>query len=82
MNYGMGQKVNPHTIRVGVIKNFDFVWLEEDDIIDNQSKLYLEKKISRLSLSVGLCDRKINLIKILGKNKYKKLVNKVKTLSR
>ena len=82
MNYGMGQKVNPHTVRVGVIKNFDSVWLIEDDIIDNQSKLYLKTKILGISLSTGLYDRKIKLIKMLGKNKYKKLVSKVKTISR
>lgn len=82
MNYGMGQNFNPHTIRVGVIKNFDSVWLVKDDITDNQSKIYPKEKISGFSFSVGLCDRKTNLIKILGKNKYNKLVDKVKTLSR
>ena len=28
----MGQKVNPHGIRVGVIKNWDSRWFAEDDV--------------------------------------------------
>ena len=31
----MGQKVNPHGLRVGVIKDWDAKWYAEDDFADN-----------------------------------------------
>lgn len=57
---GMGQRVNPHTIRVNIR---DYV-------------------ISFNAFDQGLFNRKIKLEKIFGKTKYKRIVNKVKILSR
>ena len=31
----MGQKVNPHGLRVGVIKDWDSKWYAESDFADN-----------------------------------------------
>ena len=31
----MGQKVNPHGLRVGIIKDWDSRWYAEDDFADN-----------------------------------------------
>ena len=31
----MGQKVHPHGLRVGVIKNWDSMWYAEEDFADN-----------------------------------------------
>lgn len=49
----MGQKVNPHGIRVGIIKDWDSVWYYEenpnenemisDELFCEQSKDYLTK---------------------------------------
>lgn len=57
---GMGQRFNPHTIRVNIVAN----------------------KIGLHAFDEGLFNRKIKLENILGKTKYKKIVNKVKRMSR
>ena len=47
----MGQKVNPHGLRVGVIKNWDSRWYVSDEkfgdtlVSDNQIRKYLKKKL-------------------------------------
>ena len=45
----MGQKVNPHGIRVGVIKEWDSKWYAEADFADN---LVEDHKIREFSISV------------------------------
>ena len=47
----MGQKVNPHGLRVGVIKNWDSVWYADgkdfaDNLVeDNKIRNYLKKRL-------------------------------------
>ena len=46
----MGQKVNPHGIRVGVIKDWDSKWYAEDAfaeflVEDHKIRVYLKKKL-------------------------------------
>jgi len=46
----MGQKVNPHGLRVGVIKGWDSMWYAEEDFADNlvedhQIRTFLKKKL-------------------------------------
>ena len=40
----MGQKVNPHGLRVGVIKNWDSMWYAEEDFADNLVEDYQIRK--------------------------------------
>ena len=47
----MGQKVNPHGLRVGVIKDWNSRWYVSDEkfgdtlVSDNQIRTYLKKKL-------------------------------------
>ena len=45
----MGQKVNPHGLRVGVIKDWDAKWYAEDDFADNLVEDYNIRKFLRIS---------------------------------
>ncbi|MCQ2530002.1 MAG: 30S ribosomal protein S3 [Lachnospiraceae bacterium] len=52
----MGQKVNPHGLRVGVIKNWDSNWYAEKDFADNlvedyQIRKFLKKKLYNAGIS-------------------------------
>ena len=40
----MGQKVNPHGLRVGVIKDWDSKWYAEDNFEDNLVEDYNIRK--------------------------------------
>lgn len=88
MSYGMGQNFNPYALRMGVIRDFDSKWYEEElDIdylaVDLENDNYLKKRFSNASnISIygsSFLQRKIRLEKILGKKTYKRMV---KTLSR
>ena len=51
----MGQKVNPHGLRVGVIKEWDSKWYAEKDFADNlvedrDQNIFKEKIIQRRNL--------------------------------
>ena len=87
MGMGMGQRVNPHNLRVGVIKDFNSdIWYDESQNIDYESRKYLKYRLSsNLNVSaytLSLIERKIKLERLLGKTCYKKVVNSVKILSR
>lgn len=64
----MGQKVNPHGLRVGVIKNWDSVWYADKKnyadflVEDNALRTYIKKKLANSSVS------KINIERINGAN--------------
>ena len=45
----MGQKVNPHGLRVGVIKDWDAKWYAEDDFADNLVEIITLENSSRIS---------------------------------
>ena len=52
----MGQKVNPHGLRVGVIKGWDSMWYAEEDFADNlvedhKIRTYLKKKLYNAGIS-------------------------------
>ena len=56
----MGQKVNPHGLRVGVIKDWDSIWYAEKDF----SKLLVEDHKLRKFLKKELYDSGVSRIKI------------------
>lgn len=66
----MGQKVNPHGLRVGVIKDWDSKWYAEADfadclVEDYNMRKFLKKKlfsagISKLRLSVHLTELRLS----------------------
>ena len=46
----MGQKVNPHGLRVGVIKDWDSMWYAEEDFADNLVEDYQIRKFLKNKL--------------------------------
>ena len=66
----MGQKVNPHGMRVGVIKDWDSRWYAEADFADNliedhEIRTYLKKKLSSAGISKIEIERASDRIKII-----------------
>ena len=54
----MGQKVNPHGLRVGVIKDWDSRWYAEKDFADNlvedhEIRTFLKKRLYNDLYTVG-----------------------------
>ena len=52
----MGQKVNPHGLRVGIIKDWDSKWYAEDDfadylVEDYNIRKFLKKKLYNAGIS-------------------------------
>ena len=52
----MGQKVNPHGLRVGVIKDWDSKWYAEKDFADNlvedhEIRKFLKKRLYSAGIS-------------------------------
>ena len=52
----MGQKVNPHGLRVGVIKDWDSKWYAEKDFADNlvedhEIRTFLKKRLYSAGIS-------------------------------
>ncbi|MEE0955271.1 MAG: 30S ribosomal protein S3 [Eubacterium sp.] len=65
----MGQKVNPHGLRVGVIKDWDSKWYAEGDFADNlvedyQVRKFLKKKLYKAGISNIEIERASNRLKI------------------
>ena len=51
----MGQKVNPHGLRVGVIKDWDSKWYAEDNFADNLVEDYnIRKFLKKRLYSAGI----------------------------
>ena len=66
----MGQKVNPHGLRVGVIKDWDSKWFAEDDFADNlvedyNIRKFLKKKLYAAGISKIEISRNSNKLKIV-----------------
>ena len=66
----MGQKVNPHGIRVGVIKDWDSRWYAEADFADNliedhEIRTYLKKRLYSAGISKIEIERASDRIKII-----------------
>lgn len=77
--------INPHSLRVGIIKDFGSKWYPEEDIDYNLLSDEVNHKhfsISGKLIQYSLLDRKIHLVQLLGKHEYKRIINKIKSLSR
>ncbi len=66
----MGQKVNPHGIRVGVIKEWDSKWYAEADfadclVEDNKIRTYLKKKLYSAGVSKIEIERASDKCKVI-----------------
>ena len=65
----MGQKVNPHGLRVGVIKDWDSKWYAEGDfadylVEDYNIRTFLKKKLYAAGISKIEIERTAKLVKI------------------
>lgn len=65
----MGQKVNPHGIRLGIIKNWDAKWYADKDFADNlhediKIRDYLKKSLMQAGVSRIETERSKNRLKI------------------
>jgi small subunit ribosomal protein S3 len=66
---GLGQKVNPHGIRLGIVKNWDAKWYADKDFANNlhediKIRTYLKKKLQAASVSRIETERAKNRLKI------------------
>ena len=65
----MGQKVNPHGLRIGIIKEWDSVWYAERDfskllLEDHNIRKYLNKKLAKARVSRIVIKRTTDRVKI------------------
>ena len=65
----MGQKVNPHGLRVGIIKDWDSKWYAEADFADNliedyQIRTYLKKKLYNTGVSKIEIERSSDRVRV------------------
>jgi len=66
----MGQKVNPHGLRVGVIKDWDSRWYAEADFADNlvedyNIRTFLKKKLYNFGVSKIEIERASDRVKVI-----------------
>ena len=66
----MGQKVNPHGLRVGIIKDWDSKWYAENDfadylIEDYNIRKFLKKKLYTAGISKIEIERASDRVKII-----------------
>ena len=66
----MGQKVNPHGLRVGVIKDWDSKWYAEADYADNliedhKIRVFLKKKLYSAGVSKIEIERASDRVKVI-----------------
>ncbi|MBQ5951299.1 MAG: 30S ribosomal protein S3 [Lachnospiraceae bacterium] len=66
----MGQKVNPHGLRVGVIKGWDSRWYAEKEFADNlvedhKLRVYLKKRLFKSGISRVEIERASDRVKII-----------------
>lgn len=66
----MGQKVNPHGLRVGVIKDWDSKWYAESDFADNlvedyNIRTFLKKKLYSAGVSKIEIERASDRVKVI-----------------
>ena len=66
----MGQKVNPHGLRVGVIKNWDSTWYADKKdyanflVEDNKLRTYIKNKLANSSVSKIAIERTNERVKV------------------
>ena len=58
----MGQKVNPHGLRVGVIKDWDSRWYAEDDFADYIAQVFLRLRLKDLLTALRLLFTQLSLV--------------------
>ena len=66
----MGQKVNPHGLRVGIIKDWDSKWYAEADFADNliedyEIRTFLKKKLYAAGVSKIEVERASDRVKVI-----------------
>ena len=66
----MGQKVNPHGLRVGVIKDWDSKWYAEGDfadllVEDHKIRTFLKKKLYSAGVSKNEIERASDRVKVI-----------------
>ena len=66
----MGQKVNPHGLRVGVIKDWDSRWFAEADFADNlvedyNIRKFLKKKLYNSGVAKIEIERAADRVKVI-----------------
>ena len=66
----MGQKVNPHGLRVGVIKDWDSRWYAEKDfadflVEDHEIREFLKKKLYSAGISKIVIERASDRVKVI-----------------
>jgi len=66
----MGQKVNPHGLRVGIIKDWDSRWYAEKDFADNliedhKIRKFLKKKLYAAGISKIEIERAADKVKVI-----------------
>ena len=66
----MGQKVNPHGMRVGVIKDWDSRWYAEKDFADNlvedhKIRVYVKKKLYAAGISKIEIERSTDRVRVI-----------------
>ena len=66
----MGQKVNPHGLRVGIIKDWDTKWYAEADFADNlvedyQIRKFLKKRLYSAGVSKMEIERASDRVKVI-----------------
>jgi small subunit ribosomal protein S3 len=65
----MGQKVNPHGLRVGIIKDWDSVWYAEKDfskflVEDNKLRKYIKEKLFQAGVSRIVIQRTTERVRV------------------
>ena len=65
----MGQKVNPHGLRVGIIKDWDSTWYADADFADNlvedyKIRKFLKKRLSSAGISKINIERAADRVKV------------------
>ena len=66
----MGQKVNPHGLRVGVIKDWESKWYAEDNfsdflVEDYNIRKFLKKKLYNAGISKIEIERQSDRVKVI-----------------
>ena len=73
----MGQKVNPHGLRVGVIKDWDAKWYAEDNFADNLVEDYNIRKFLKLSIDIKEVKRPDKDAQLVAENIAQQLENRI-----
>ena len=66
----MGQKVNPHGLRVGIIKDWNSKWFAEADfadnlVEDNKIRKYLKKNLYEAGIAKIEIERAADRVKVI-----------------